>query len=306
MSFLKKLQQALQPSGNQLVSALKAGFKKGNKNWQDIARHLVDALIMADIPPQLAQNIVDKLPSNIESSEEATAKIINIITTMISPFEKKIDDLFSLGLDAKPAVLLMVGVNGTGKTTTLAKLTALAQAAGLKTLLVAGDSFRAAGSSQLISWAKKLQVDYWDGEKQNSTDPAAIAHGGYNHAVAQGHQLVLIDTAGRLHTNSNLMAELEKIVRVLKKIDPNLPHSCLITLDATTGQNASTQVEMFQKVAPLTGMVITKMDGLAKGGMVLSILQKHGLPLYALGVGEKPEDIDQFDAAQFAKSLFAQ
>ncbi|MGI9461560.1 MAG: signal recognition particle-docking protein FtsY [Alphaproteobacteria bacterium] len=302
MNFLKKLKTALAPSSGKLLDSIKLGFKTSNQNWQAINQHLTDALIMADITPSLAATIGNKLPKNITTSDQAIESLISIISDMLMPFEKNLHDLITPL--KKPRCLLMVGVNGTGKTTTLAKLAELAKTQQQKPLLVAGDSFRAAGSAQLESWATKLNIPCWSGAEQNTNDTAAIAHGGYHHALEQGYDIVLIDTAGRLHTNNNLMAELEKIVRVLKKIDPALPHDNLITLDATTGQNASTQVDMFQKSTPLDGMVITKMDGLAKGGMVVSILARHQLPLYALGVGEKPADLDQFYAKQFAKSLF--
>ena len=309
MSFLKKLKTALAPGGGVLQKAIASSFKKSNKNWQALVADLTNNLIMADVTPGFAKTIAEQLPAATPSPAAATDSLIAIITNMISPYEKNLDDIISPLTDNQagtPRVVLMVGVNGTGKTTTLAKLAGLARDKKMSPLLIAGDSFRAAGATQLESWAKKLGVPCWGGDQQNSTDPAAIAHGGYAHAVKQGHDIVFIDTAGRLHTNSNLMSELEKIVRVLKKINPDLPHNCLITLDATTGQNANTQVAMFKNVAPINGIVISKMDGVAKGGMVLSILAQHQLPLYALGVGEKPSDLDQFHTADFVKSFFGQ
>ncbi|MDI9314047.1 MAG: signal recognition particle-docking protein FtsY [Hydrotalea sp.] len=308
MSFLSKLKTALKPSGGDLqqsiATSFAAAFKKSNKNWPAFVAALTDDLIMADVTPSLAKNIAEQLPRGVADATAATDELINIITKTIAPFEKKLDDLIAPQPANPPRVILMVGVNGTGKTTTLAKLAGLARDKNMSPLLIAGDSFRAAGATQLESWATKLGIACWGGAQQNSTDPAAIAHGGYNHALAHGHDIVFIDTAGRLHTNNNLMAELEKIVRVLKKINPDLPQDCLITLDATTGQNAAVQVEMFKKFTPINGIVITKMDGVAKGGIVLSILAQHHLPLYALGVGEQPADIDQFNAGDFVKSFF--
>ena len=304
MNFLKKLKDVLKPGAGHLQKALAISFKKSNKNWPAFVAALTNDLIMADVSPSFATSIANQLPRAVADGGAAADALITIITDSIAPYEKNLDDIISPEPTTPPRLVLMVGVNGTGKTTTLAKLAGLAKAKKMSPLLIAGDSFRAAGATQLTAWAKKLDIPCWGGEQQHSTDPAAIAHGGYNHAIAHGHDIVFIDTAGRLHTNSNLMAELEKMVRVLKKINPALPHHCIITLDATTGQNATTQVEMFKKVAPINGIVITKMDGVAKGGMVLSILAQHRLPLYALGVGERPEDINQFQAGDFVKSFF--
>ena len=174
--------------------------------------------------------------------------------------------------------------------------------------LIAGDSFRAAGATQLESWAKKLGVACWGGAQQQSTDPAAIAHGGYNHAMREGHDIVFIDTAGRLHTNNNLMAELEKMVRVLKKINPDLPHHCLITLDATTGQNATMpKLTCLKKSPPSTVLLLAKMDGAAKGGVVLSILNATSPAALCLGRGGTTHPtLINLTPADFVKSFFGQ
>lgn len=298
MAFLQKLRQALSPTAKKLQSVL-GGMGGGQQPW---GKSLVEALVLADVSLAVAERLVAQLPRKIKNSQEATAELAKAIGALLQPAERSLHDLLTVDDHSiRPKVILMVGVNGTGKTTSLSKLAKLAAENGARPLLVAADSFRAAGVEQLQLWAKKLSIDFFAGS--GTTDPAAIAFSAYHHAVNHGHHLVLIDTAGRLHTNKNLMAELEKIIRVLQKIDPALPQDVILNLDATTGQNALAQVDLFGASVPLSGLIITKMDGTAKGGIVVSIINRKPLPLYALGVGEKPDDLDQFSAKDFATSL---
>ena len=206
-----------------------------------------------------------------------------------------------LDLSHKPHVILVVGVNGTGKTTTIGKLSAKLTAGGLKVMLAAGDTFRAAAIEQLKIW----------GERTNSpviatklgADAAGLAYDAFARAKEAGSDVLIIDTAGRLQNSAELMAELEKIVRVLGRLDPDAPHTVLQTVDATTGQNALNQVEIFRNVAGVNGLVMTKLDGTARGGILVAIAAKHKLPVYFIGVGEQVDDLEPFSANEFARAI---
>jgi fused signal recognition particle receptor len=205
---------------------------------------------------------------------------------------------------ARPEVTLLVGVNGSGKTTTAAKLAYQSKASGQRVLLAACDTFRAAAIDQLAVWAKRVDVDVISGKPQG--DPAAVAHDAVQAAVARGVDRLFIDTAGRLHTKTNLMAELRKIARVIGKALPGAPHEVLLVLDATTGQNGLRQALEFHKAVPLTGVVLTKLDGTAKGGIIFAVSDVLGVPVKYVGLGEKAEDLDSFDPAVFVDALFAE
>lgn len=201
-----------------------------------------------------------------------------------------------------PEVILVVGVNGVGKTTTIGKLSGKFRKEGKKVLLAASDTFRAAASEQLTIWAERTGADIV--KHAEGADPAAVAFDAVTAAKARGADVVLIDTAGRLQTKVNLMEELAKISRVVKKVIPDAPHQTLLVLDATTGQNAVSQAKNFGEIVPLTGVVLTKLDGTAKGGVVLSIHEELHVPIKWIGVGEREEDLDRFDSQAFAKALF--
>jgi len=202
----------------------------------------------------------------------------------------------------KPHVILIVGVNGSGKTTSIAKLAAKFQKEGKKVLLAAGDTFRAAAIEQLDTWAKRLGVEIV--KSSPGADPAAVAFDGASAAVARGIDVVFVDTAGRLQNKVDLMRELEKVRRTLKKVIPEAPHETLLVLDATTGQNAVDQAKAFHAVTPLSGIVLTKLDGSAKGGIILSIYKELGLPVLWVGTGEGAEDLEPFDPKAYVDSLF--
>ncbi|MBX3452544.1 MAG: signal recognition particle-docking protein FtsY [Planctomycetaceae bacterium] len=203
---------------------------------------------------------------------------------------------------AKPTVILVAGVNGVGKTTSIAKLTKLLKDNGQSVLLAAGDTFRAAAVEQLTLWSQRLGCDIVT--KPSGSDPASVAFAGADEAVARGVDVLVIDTAGRLHTQANLMQELDKIRRVLDKKIPGAPHECLLVIDATTGQNGLIQAKSFSDVAKCTGIVLTKLDGTAKGGVVVAIRQQMGIPVKYVGVGEGIDDLQLFDPDQFVEALF--
>jgi len=201
----------------------------------------------------------------------------------------------------KPHVVLVVGVNGSGKTTTIGKLAKLHQAEGRSVMLAAGDTFRAAAVEQLKIWGERSGVPVVAGE--SGADAAGLAYEALEKAKAAGTDLLLIDTAGRLQNKTGLMAELGKIIRVLKKLDPEAPQDCLLVLDATTGQNAHSQVEIFKEMCQVTGLVVTKLDGSAKGGVLVALAERFKLPVVAIGVGEGADDLKPFEAESFARSL---
>ena len=201
----------------------------------------------------------------------------------------------------KPHVVLVVGVNGTGKTTTIGKLARHYREAGHSVVLAAGDTFRAAGVSQLKIWGERIGCPVI--ARDTGADAAGLVFDALSEARAQQTDLLIIDTAGRLHNRADLMAGLEKIVRVIKKIDETAPHSCLLVLDATTGQNAHAQVEIFRDMTNVTGLVVTKLDGTAKGGVLVALAERFALPVHAIGIGEGADDLRPFDAHDFARSL---
>ncbi len=201
----------------------------------------------------------------------------------------------------RPQVVLVVGVNGSGKTTTIGKLASQFRAAGKTVVIAAGDTFRAAAVEQLQIWGERAGVPVMTAPQ--GSDPASLAFDAMARAEAEGADLLLIDTAGRLQNREDLMAELAKIVRVIRKRDPDAPHNTLLVLDATTGQNALNQVEIFQKIADVTGLVMTKLDGTAKGGVLVALADRFGLPIHAIGVGESIDDLAPFDPDEFARAL---
>jgi fused signal recognition particle receptor len=201
----------------------------------------------------------------------------------------------------RPQVVLVCGVNGTGKTTTIGKLASQAVGAGLKVVLAACDTFRAAAVEQLQIWGERNGVPVIRGKE--GADPAGLAYDALVQAREQGADLLMIDTAGRLHNKQALMDELRKIVRVLKKLDPEAPHDTVLVLDATTGQNAHNQVEIFKEMVDITGLIVTKLDGTAKGGVVVALARRFGLPIHAIGVGERLDDLRSFEAPAFARAL---
>ena len=258
-------------------------------------------LIRADLGMETALRVTDALSASRYGRDVSDADVRTIMASEIEKVLTPVAKPLELDLRIKPHVVLVVGVNGTGKTTTIGKLAAKLTAGGLKVMLAAGDTFRAAAIEQLKIW----------GERTGSTvissklgaDAAGLAFEAYEKAKAAGTDVLIIDTAGRLQNRAELMAELEKIVRVLGKHDPDAPHTVLQTVDATTGQNALNQVEIFRNVAGVSGLVMTKLDGTARGGILVAIAAKHKLPVYFIGVGEQVDDLEPFSAGDFARAM---
>lgn len=300
LTWFQRLRAGLARTSSQLTSQISALFTK-RKLDDDTLDELEDLLIQSDLGVETAMRITGALSSERygkDVSGEDVAKIMAAeITKVLTPVAKPLE----LDLSHKPHVILVVGVNGTGKTTTIGKLAAKLSGSGLKVMLAAGDTFRAAAIEQLKIWADRTGSEFI-GTKLGA-DAAGLAYDAYEQARAKKSDVLIIDTAGRLQNKTELMAELEKIVRVLTKLDPEAPHTVLQTLDATTGQNAMNQVEIFRNVAGVSGLIMTKLDGTARGGILVAIAAKHKLPVYFIGVGEGVDDLEPFEADDFAKAI---
>jgi len=294
MKWLDRLKNGLSKTSCTLVKAL-THTKLDAKALDEIE----EALLLADISAAVASKIISELSlSKFDkqvSNEEVRKFIADKLTDMLAPAVGKIE------ISSKPHVILLCGVNGNGKTTTAGKLAAQYKERGKKVVMAACDTFRAAAVEQLEVWGERVGCQIISGAA--GSDPASVAYKAIESARAEGADVLIIDTAGRLHNKANLMEELNKIVRVIKKVDDSAPHDTVIVVDATTGQNAISQVDIFNKAVNLTGVIITKLDGTAKGGVVVSVADKFSIPIVAIGVGEAIEDLNPFSAASYANSL---
>jgi fused signal recognition particle receptor len=295
-------------------SALREGLSKSTKALQqqfsailfdrfdeDLWEKIEETLIYADVGVDSTVSIVEQLEQASDAGEIADSRQLlerlRVLTAEhFSPSDTRID------VSADPAVILMVGVNGTGKTTTIGKIAWHLRELGKRPLLVAGDTFRAAAVEQLVEWGSRVGCEVVRHERGG--DPGAVVFDGLEAAKSRGADVVLIDTAGRLHTQVNLMKELEKVVRVIRKQMPEAPHETLLVVDATTGQNGLVQARLFKEAVPVTGVVLTKMDGTAKGGIAVAISHELDLPIKLIGTGEKMDNLQPFDADGFAAALF--
>jgi len=301
MSIFEKFKLGLSKSSKNLSSGLNNFiFKK--KIDKSILNELEDFLIQSDVGVEAAKELTEKFSKNtVNQKDSEKNEIIKIFSSYISeilkPLEKNLEDIKK----NKPSVILIAGVNGVGKTTTIGKLGKILGQNNGKVVLGAADTFRAAAVTQLEVWAKKINADIIKSEE--GADPASVAYKALEYAKKNNSDFLIIDTAGRLQNKKNLMDEFKKIIKVTKKIDANSPHEIFLILDATTGQSAINQVEEFQKIAPLTGIIMTKLDGTAKGGILLAIGKKFKLPIVALGMGEKEDDLQMFNSQHFAKAI---
>lgn len=297
--FYKRLKSGLSKTRKLLSTDINDLFAGNRKIDDELLEELEELLITSDIGVQTTQDLIEsisKKSSKISGPEELKAMLKEKILELLSPelpTAREITD--------KPHVIMVIGVNGVGKTTTIGKLASRAASSGKKVILVAADTFRAAAIEQLDIWSQKAGVDIIK-HKENS-DPAAVSYDGIEAAVARDADMVLVDTAGRIHTKVNLMEELKKIKRTISKKLPGAPHEVLLILDATTGQNALSQVKQFNDAIDVTGIALTKLDGTAKGGIVVSICSTLEIPLKYIGVGEKIEDLQEFDPIEFVDAL---
>lgn len=263
---------------------------------EDLEDMLIAADMGTDTALRVTANIAEGRMGRRIGATELKQALADEVTRIMTPVARPLP-LYP----KKPQVVLVVGVNGSGKTTTIGKLASQFRAAGKKVVIAAGDTFRAAAVEQLQVWGQRAGVPVM--VAAHGSDPASLAFDAMTRAEAEGADLLMIDTAGRLQNRADLMEELAKIVRVIRKKDPTAPHNTLLVLDATTGQNALSQVETFRKLADVSGLVMTKLDGTARGGVLVALADKFGLPIHAIGVGEQIDDLDAFDAGEFARAL---
>jgi fused signal recognition particle receptor len=261
---------------------------------------LEDVLIQADMGVDTAARVTANLAQDNFGRKLSVPEIKRLLAAEITRIMDPVAKPMPL-YPTRPQVVLVVGVNGAGKTTTIGKLASQFRAAGKSVIIAAGDTFRAAAVEQLQVWGTRAGVPVMTAPE--GSDPASLAHDALARAKAEGVDLLMIDTAGRLQNRADLMEELAKILRVLRKTDPTAPHNTLLVLDATTGQNALAQVEVFQKMANVSGLVMTKLDGTARGGVLVALADRFGLPIHAIGVGEQIDDLQPFDPAEFATAL---
>ena len=301
-SYFDKLSRTLSKTKNSIVGKLNSIISKSNILDDDTLDGIEEALYTSDIGVKTTELIIEKLRERVhEERSNENLDIKELIRKEIIKLIKKIS-ITELDHKEKPHVILVVGVNGNGKTTTIGKLAHYYKSQGKKVLIGAADTFRAAAIEQLQTWAERTESDFV--KHKMGSDPAAVAFDSYKAGEARDMDVILIDTAGRLHNKVNLMKELEKITRVLKKLNTNAPHEVLLVLDATTGQNALSQAKQFSLSSGVTGIVLTKLDGTAKGGVTIAINQEMDIPVKFIGLGEQKEDLEVFDPEEFVKSIF--
>ncbi|CDX50147.1 Signal recognition particle receptor FtsY [Mesorhizobium plurifarium] len=299
-SWFQRMREGLARSSRELTGNIAGVFTK-RKLDEDTLQDLEDVLIRADLGVETALRVTDSLASSRYGRDVSDSEVRAVMAAEVEKVLTPVAKPLELDLSHKPHVILVVGVNGTGKTTTIGKLAAKLTEGGLKVMLAAGDTFRAAAIEQLKIWGERTKSPVI--ATKLGADAAGLAYDAFEKAKEAGSDVLIIDTAGRLQNKTELMAELEKIVRVLGKLDPEAPHTVLQTVDATTGQNALNQVEIFRNVAGVNGLVMTKLDGTARGGILVAIAAKHRLPVYFIGVGEQVDDLEPFSASEFARAI---
>ncbi|MEP0336876.1 MAG: signal recognition particle-docking protein FtsY [Alphaproteobacteria bacterium] len=298
--WLARLRSGLAKSADRVGGAITDVFTK-RKLDQAALDELEEILIRGDLGVTTAARLTTALAKGRFDKEVTDGEVREALADEIAALLEPAARPLVVDGGPRPFVLLVCGVNGSGKTTTIGKLAAQFKAQGKSVLLAAGDTFRAAAIEQLQVWGERTGCPVV--ARAQGADPAGLAFDAVRDARDQGHDIVIIDTAGRLQNKKDLMAELEKVVRVIKKQDATAPHACLLVMDATIGQNAHSQVEAFKDAVEVTGLVMTKLDGSAKGGVVVALAEKFGLPVHAVGVGEGIDDLKPFEARSFARSL---
>ena len=301
MGFFDKLKSGLSKTKNAIVGKIDALFKALRRVDEELFEELEELLISADVGVATTEEILDELrdyvkENKIKESDEVKAELLRMLRALVGEHEP-------LKLDTTPSVILVIGVNGVGKTTSIGKISKELKSQGKKVVVAAADTFRAAAAEQLAVWCERAGVDII---RQNAgADPAAVVFDAINAVKSRRADVLIIDTAGRLHNKKNLMDELAKIDRVITRELPNASRETLLVLDATTGQNAVIQAKEFKDSAAITGLVLTKLDGTAKGGIVLSIKRELNIPVKFIGIGEQIDDMKPFDSEEFANALFA-
>jgi fused signal recognition particle receptor len=298
--WFSRLRAGMSRSSARLTEGINTIFNRRRLD-DEALNELEELLIASDMGVGIASEVTEALRKTRFNQEVAPDEVRAALAEQVIQLVEPVMKPLRLDLRRKPFVILVVGVNGSGKTTTIAKLAKQYRDAGHDVMLAAGDTFRAAGVEQLQIWGERTGCRVVT--RPSGADAAGLAYDAFVEARAKGSDVLLIDTAGRLHNKANLMNELQKIVRVLKKVDPEAPHSVLLVLDATTGQNAHAQAEIFREMVGVTGIVMTKLDGTARGGVLVSLAEKYGIPVHAIGVGETADDLRPFEARAYARAL---
>jgi len=301
MGIFEKFKSGFKKSASALTSGLREIVVKKEIDDKTLDK-IEEYLIKSDVGVTASAEIKDiisnsKIDPNIDIAQEINSILVNYIVSIMKPLENS--EFFKK--KEKINAILVAGVNGVGKTTTIGKISKILKSNGNKVMLAASDTFRAAAIEQLENWAMKINVEIT--KSSQGSDPASVAYKAIEKAINNNFNQILIDTAGRLQNKKNLMEEYKKIANVTKKIDPNAPHDVILVLDATSGQNVINQVEEFNKIIPITGLIMTKLDGTAKGGILLAVAKKFKLPIIALGLGEKEDDLQIFEAEKFAQAF---
>lgn len=300
MGFFEKIKNGLKKTKESMVKQVESVLNSFTKIDEDFFEELEETLIMCDIGVQTSMKICDKLRDKIKETGEKNPQNIKVLLKEI--LYEMMSGSDELVINTKPSVILIIGVNGVGKTTTIGKLASNLKASGKKVILGAADTFRAAAIEQLEVWANRAEVDII--KHAEGADPAAVVFDTITAGKSRGCDVIICDTAGRLHNKKNLMDELAKISRVIDREAAGCDKEVLLVLDATTGQNGVNQAKLFKESAGLTGIVLTKLDGTAKGGIVIAIKDELGLPVKYVGVGEQIDDLQSFNAKQFVDALF--
>ena len=299
-SWFERLRSGLSRTSSQLVEGITSVFTK-RKLDAAMLEELEDLLIQADLGVDTSSRIIAKLSDGRYDKEIAPEEVSAILAEEVEKVLAPVAMPLTLDENRNPHVILVVGVNGTGKTTTIGKLAKIFTAEGKRVMLGAGDTFRAAAIEQLKIWGERTNSPVMSGAA--GADAAGLVFDAMRRASDEKRDVLIIDTAGRLQNKTHLMAELEKIVRVIRKLDASAPHSVLLVLDATVGQNAHSQVRIFKEIAEVSGLIVTKLDGSAKGGVIVALAESFGLPIHAIGVGEGADDMRPFQPRDFARSL---
>lgn len=301
MGFFDKLKSGLGKTRESFSEKVNSVFKVFTKIDEDFFEELEEALIMSDLGVETSVYVIEELRNNVKKKHITDAEEVkNELKDIISGILTAMDCEMHIG--TKPSVILVIGVNGVGKTTSIGKLASLYKSQGKKVILAAADTFRAAAIDQLDVWAKRAGCDII--KHNENSDPAAVVFDACRAAAARNADILICDTAGRLHNKANLMAELNKIGRVIERELPDADKEILIVLDASTGQNALSQAKLFNEAADITGIILTKLDGTAKGGVVAAISKEQNIPVKFVGVGEGIDDLQEFNAGDFARALF--
>ena len=298
--WFSRLSEGLSKSSRSITGSITSIFTK-KKLDKATLQDLEDVLLQADLGLPMAERIVREVSAGRYDKEIDPEEVKRILSAEVSKVLKPVEVPFSFSAAQKPFIILVVGVNGAGKTTTIGKLGAIARREGYKVMFAACDTFRAAAIEQLNVWGGRIGAKVMS--RPTGADASGLAFDAIAEATADGTDILFIDTAGRLQNKQYLMDELDKIVRVIKKQDETAPHAVLLVLDATTGQNAMAQAEIFTKVAGVTGLIMTKLDGTARGGILVAIAEKFRIPVHAIGVGEQIDDLQPFDAEGFARAI---